>query len=320
MLQPQNLDIELVKAGFLIFPILALLISFVFYPPRYFERVGMMLGVLLNIPYILLLNQLAIFMGWWQYSPGEHYIFGVPPELLIGWVVFWGAFLPHVFRGKHSFLAIVVAAMIDLWFMPIFPQVFKLGQHWLVGEGTLLCLCLLPSLWIYTFTVKRKFVVARVLLQSYIWGGWIVFIIPAIALSVEGKNIFDIFSMPFTRISTFTSFMLCSMSLGYWAVLNFALKGYGTPIPFDPPLQLVTSGIYRYLANPMQVSTLLMFLCLTWLYQSWVMLYPILCLVLYSEFLVRWHHSVDIQLRFGNSWLEYRRRVRNWLPTFNASC
>ena len=47
---------------------------------------------------------------------------------------------------------------------------------------------------------------------------------------------------------------------GISAAFEFAERGGGTPIPFDPPRRLVTSGIYRYCANPMQVScTVVMF-------------------------------------------------------------
>jgi protein-S-isoprenylcysteine O-methyltransferase Ste14 len=47
---------------------------------------------------------------------------------------------------------------------------------------------------------------------------------------------------------------------GVSAVLEFAERGGGTPIPFDPPVRLVTSGVYRYVANPMQLSCTLVLL------------------------------------------------------------
>jgi protein-S-isoprenylcysteine O-methyltransferase Ste14 len=35
-----------------------------------------------------------------------------------------------------------------------------------------------------------------------------------------------------------------------WSVLNF-LRAKGTPVPFNPPPQLVTTGPYAYTRNPM---------------------------------------------------------------------
>jgi hypothetical protein len=36
--------------------------------------------------------------------------------------------------------------------------------------------------------------------------------------------------------------------------------------------------------------------------------------VIYALGIVRWHHAVDIEPRFGAAWHTYRSHVRNWLP------
>jgi protein-S-isoprenylcysteine O-methyltransferase Ste14 len=41
------------------------------------------------------------------------------------------------------------------------------------------------------------------------------------------------------------------------AIQEFCQRGLGTPLPYDAPQRLVTTGVYAYLANPMQVSTVL---------------------------------------------------------------
>jgi hypothetical protein len=44
---------------------------------------------------------------------------------------------------------------------------------------------------------------------------------------------------------------ICLLALpGVAAVMEFAGRGLGTPTPYDPPKRLVTSGVYRYCANP----------------------------------------------------------------------
>jgi protein-S-isoprenylcysteine O-methyltransferase Ste14 len=40
-------------------------------------------------------------------------------------------------------------------------------------------------------------------------------------------------------------------ALAIWCVLTFVVAGKGTPAPFDPPRQLVVTGPYRYMRNPM---------------------------------------------------------------------
>ena len=37
---------------------------------------------------------------------------------------------------------------------------------------------------------------------------------------------------------------------------DFAVVGRGTPAPFDPPQELVATGLYRWVRNPMYLSAL----------------------------------------------------------------
>jgi protein-S-isoprenylcysteine O-methyltransferase Ste14 len=41
---------------------------------------------------------------------------------------------------------------------------------------------------------------------------------------------------------------------------DFTFKGRGTPVPLDPPKELVVTGFYRYVRNPIYVGVLLIFL------------------------------------------------------------
>ena len=54
-----------------------------------------------------------------------------------------------------------------------------------------------------------------------------------------------------------------------WCFLDFLVKGKGTPAPIDPPKELVVSGLYKIVRNPMYVGVLLMlighFLCFWYL-------------------------------------------------------
>ena len=61
--------------------------------PRYFNGVGIMLGVLLNIPYLFLLNILAEYNSWWNFATTENSFYNIPVELVLGWAFFWGALL-----------------------------------------------------------------------------------------------------------------------------------------------------------------------------------------------------------------------------------
>lgn len=47
-------------------------------------------------------------------------------------------------------------------------------------------------------------------------------------------------------------------ALTFWCAMEFALRGRGTPAPFDPPRRLVITGLYRWVRNPMYVTMAVM--------------------------------------------------------------
>ena len=107
--------------------------------------------------------------------------------------------------------------------------------------------------------------------------------------------------------------MICVLALpGVAAVMEFAGRGLGTPIPYDPPQRLVTSGVYRYCANPMQMSCCVVMLA--WaavLRNGWLVLAAVVSAV-YSVGIATWDEGADLEQRFGADWREYRAAVRNW--------
>jgi protein-S-isoprenylcysteine O-methyltransferase Ste14 len=101
---------------------------------------------------------------------------------------------------------------------------------------------------------------------------------------------------------------------GLSAVQEFVERGQGTPIPFDPPRRLVTTGIYAYVANPMQLSSALTLLA--WgalLHSVWVAGAAVMALI-YAAGFAAWDEERDLAARFGDRWLTYRRHVHNWWP------
>src|SRR5262249_19165027 len=102
--------------------------------------------------------------------------------------------------------------------------------------------------------------------------------------------------------------------IGLAALHEFAAVGGGTPIPFDPPLRLVVTGPYAYLANPMQVTSIAAMLLLAALFGSWGFLALAASYLIYCVGFVRWHRGADIARRFGGDWRAYRAAVPDWRP------
>jgi protein-S-isoprenylcysteine O-methyltransferase Ste14 len=99
---------------------------------------------------------------------------------------------------------------------------------------------------------------------------------------------------------------------GVSAVMEFAERGGGTPIPYDPPQRLVCSGMYRYCANPMQMSCFLVMLLWAGMLQSGWLVAAAVMSAIYGAGVARWDESEDLAHRFGDAWRDYRSTVRDW--------
>jgi protein-S-isoprenylcysteine O-methyltransferase Ste14 len=95
---------------------------------------------------------------------------------------------------------------------------------------------------------------------------------------------------------------------------DFATVGRGTPAIVDPPRELVVTGLYRYLRNPMYLGVLFMAFGEAALSGSLRLLrYSILLLAVFHVFVVLYEEP-NLRARFGDSYLRYCAGVRRWLP------
>jgi protein-S-isoprenylcysteine O-methyltransferase Ste14 len=98
------------------------------------------------------------------------------------------------------------------------------------------------------------------------------------------------------------------------SILDFARKGRGTLAPIDPPKQLVVTGPYRYVRNPMYLGVLTILLGETLFFRSSALLvYSIVVLAMFVVF-VHAYEEPTLRRQFGESYSRYARSVRRWIP------
>jgi protein-S-isoprenylcysteine O-methyltransferase Ste14 len=185
----------------------------------------------------------------------------------------------------------------------------------MVGEAAAVLLVLLPALAVARWTRTETHLPLRAAIQVALSGILFLFLIPEIAFALRpGQAWVPFVNSPSWLRQLELQFVLLLALPGVNAVMEFAQRGGGTPIPYDPPKRLVTSGIYRYCANPMQLScALVMFAWAAILRNGWLILAAIVSLV-YSAGLAHWDEDRDLALRVGSGWKRYRAEVRNWRP------
>jgi protein-S-isoprenylcysteine O-methyltransferase Ste14 len=95
---------------------------------------------------------------------------------------------------------------------------------------------------------------------------------------------------------------------------DFTFKGRGTPAPIDPPKELVITGLYRYVRNPIYVGALSIFLGhFLWFGYRSLLLYTVLALIGVHTFIVLYEEPT-LKRKFGAAYEDYRTRVPRWIP------
>ena len=96
---------------------------------------------------------------------------------------------------------------------------------------------------------------------------------------------------------------------------RFALLGRGSPAPWAPPVRFVERGSYRFVRSPMYLGVLLLVVGQALLLgQEILYAWAVAAWLIFTSFLVLYEES-QLRRRFGDSYDDYRRRVRRWIPT-----
>ena len=95
---------------------------------------------------------------------------------------------------------------------------------------------------------------------------------------------------------------------------RFALKGRGTPAPIAPPENLVVSGLYRHVRNPMYVAVVCAIVGQALLFGSVVLLEYAGVVWLVFHVFVLGYEEPALRQQFGSLYAAYRENVRRWWP------
>jgi protein-S-isoprenylcysteine O-methyltransferase Ste14 len=164
------------------------------------------------------------------------------------------------------------------------------------------------------WTARDAHLEARALLQVLAFSAVVLFVLPAVVIEGSASAWRNPFDRPLWQVSLVVQLLALPGVVGLSAVQEFVERGRGTPIPFDPPRRLVTTGIYAYIGNPMQVSAVVLLIVLgVVLRNPWVAAAGVMA-HLYSAGLAGWDEDSDLRERFGSHWIAYRGAVRRWLP------
>ena len=99
-----------------------------------------------------------------------------------------------------------------------------------------------------------------------------------------------------------------------WSILHF-IKVKGTPVPFNPPPKLVTTGPYAHVRNPMLTGVFVLLFGLGVLLRS-ISLVSIFTplFILFNVWELKAVEERELEKRLGKDYVEYKKRVPMFIP------
>ena len=276
---------------------------------------GALLGFMWNLPVLLAVNAAAPMFGWWSFDAEGGLLLGVPADLYLAWAWLWGGAAAMAFPRLRLAALAAIAVAVDVALMPAAAPVVQLEPAWLTGEVVAIAAAFLPGQLLARWTARHDWLAGRAALQMVTFAGLFLFVLPAIIIEATGQ-----WRTPMAwsawEWSLCGQLLAIPVLIGSSAVQEFVQRGGGTPVPFDPPRRLVTSGIYAYLRNPMQLSAVLLLAMLGVVLRNWWLAAAGIMAHVYSIGIAGWDEDADLHVRFGEAWTEYCGGVRRWIPTW----
>jgi len=103
-----------------------------------------------------------------------------------------------------------------------------------------------------------------------------------------------------------------------WSAVQFFMAR-GTPVPFNPPPKLVTTGLYRYVRNPMMTGQYI-FLFGVGIFFNSISLILIFtpAFIIITILLLKFIEEPELEKRLGSEYIEYKKSVPMFFPRFGG--
>jgi protein-S-isoprenylcysteine O-methyltransferase Ste14 len=141
--------------------------------------------------------------------------------------------------------------------------------------------------------------------------GSVVLWIPRDVLGIWGQTTPTSWSV---RHVVATAPLLLGLGIYLRCLWKFAARGRGIPAPVDHPKQLVVSGLYQYVRNPMYVGVMLFLLGEALFFGSPRFLLYAIAWLAFVHTNVPLYEEPYLRRKFGGSYEQYSSAVHRWIP------
>ncbi len=235
--------------------------------------------------------------------------YGVPIDIIFG-LSLMIAYIHSGLKYKNQMALNVVLYMLTI-------KIFAIEvNHLFFGFFLIFCsmLVTLPAHGLFKWTNKDVHIYLRSILQNINWAILLLWLFPSIVFAYTTAS----WSMFLEQMQEANLLVFLPMSVPAYLIINalyhFARYGNGTGFPYDAPKILVTTGVYRFISNPMQAGIVLMMLI--WgmiLNNALIISSSLVAVFLFIVFKKTCNGTFQLCGQDPN-WLEYQQTTPKWIP------
>ena len=268
---------------------------------------SMFYACLFIIVFLPILNYVCVKLNYWTFCTKN--ILNMPFDIYFIWVIIWSILPVYLLKGKYLLSTVLAFLLLDLSLMPILENqgLFILHENWIIGEVLMLIFIFIPSYYWAYLSYNKKHHALRAVFQIIIIACLFLIVLPVLMKNYNWIDYIN-FNWSFIQIQLFLIIVFPSLV----AVKNLVSIGKGTPFPYDPTTRLVQSGVYAYCKNPIQWSCSLIFILLSFYHSSIFFLIGFVFSIAYSFGVSDYQEYSDMEQRFGEKWLLYKKSVPKW--------
>ncbi|MFD4369675.1 methyltransferase family protein [Rhodococcus sp. NPDC058521] len=314
-----DIGIEAQRGCAVMFPVLFAAVAFFAGPSTGRLRGAAFMATLWNLIGLTIVNAIAVEVGWWSFGTTGLEWAGVPIDVVLGWSLLWGAVPVLLGQWVNPMWVAAVLVVADLAAMRALTPLVELSGNWYLGEIVAVVGCLVPALALGILTAGRKALRTRAGLQVMLFTALLLFALPTVAFAATGSGWgphLENLGGPVDPLLAQLAVVVGIVALR--AVQEFVNHG-GTPFPWDPPTRLTTVGPYAYVANPMQICSVLLLLLGAIAVESWSLAATAVIAAVFGVGIAAFSEKNDLARRFGSEWIEYRVWVRDWVPRWRPA-
>ncbi len=271
--------------------------------------------------------------GAWTYRDLPLALAGVPVDLHLDWALLWGLALAWLSerwpgrRGSRRDFGILLAGAVlltvafDVTIADWLLFIERTSAWWLLADLGFLTVVLGLTLWVHHSPPGGAFSRAAPVippasprLRAWLYAsGFALLFVVAVPEALYGAAAWLELPVPTTSVPVLPAVLATlGLALGVWSVDEFARRGDGTPVPWDPPRRLVVTGPYAFVANPIQLAVGALMTAALLQRLSWLCVVYLVDVALVVSLVLLVVERGDLESRFGATWRGWRRAVPLW--------